>query len=274
MLRHDRRRFLQALAVLAGTAGTPEASDAAGAVSSREAGEASSRTASGSGLIVVTTPRGNIGRQVLERLLQSGSRIRVVDRDPSRLPEHVRQRVEIVAGSHADSSVVNRAFKGADAVFWVCPPDPRSDSVEKAYLEFTRPACEAIRSHRVERVVSVSALGRGTELAKHAGYVTASLAMDDLLASTGAHFRALTMPSFMDNLLRQVEPIRAQGVFFSPISGDLKAPTCATRDIGAAATKLLLDRSWTGRGSVAVLGPEDLSFNDMARIMSDVLGKP
>ncbi|MBX5460455.1 MAG: NmrA family transcriptional regulator, partial [Steroidobacteraceae bacterium] len=36
----------------------------------------------------------------------------------------------------------------------------------------------------------------------------------------------------------------------------------------------LRDSSWTGRGSVAVLGPEDLSFNDMARIMSDVLGKP
>lgn len=100
-------------------------------------------------------------------------------------------------------------------------------------------------------------------MAKRAGYVTASLAMDDLLASTGAHFRALTMPSFMDNLLRQVEPISTRGVFFSPISGDRKLPTCATRDIAAAAVKLLRDRSWTGRGGVAVRGPEDLSFNDL-----------
>jgi len=36
---------------------------------------------------------------------------------------------------------------------------------------------------------------------------------------------------------------------------------------------LLLDSSWSGQGDVAVLGPEDLSFNDMAKIMSDVLGK-
>ncbi len=63
-------------------------------------------------------------------------------------------------------------------------------------------------------------------------------------------------------------------MFFSPIDGDLKAPTCATRDIAAAAAKLLLDGSWSGRGHVAVLGPEDLSFNDMAIIMSDVLDKP
>jgi uncharacterized protein YbjT (DUF2867 family) len=36
----------------------------------------------------------------------------------------------------------------------------------------------------------------------------------------------------------------------------------------------LLDASWSGREHVAVLGPEDLSFNDMARTMSDVLGTP
>ena len=41
-----------------------------------------------------------------------------------------------------------------------------------------------------------------------------------------------------------------------------------------AATKLLIDTTWSGNGHVAVLGPEDLSFNDIAKIMSDVLGKP
>jgi uncharacterized protein YbjT (DUF2867 family) len=37
---------------------------------------------------------------------------------------------------------------------------------------------------------------------------------------------------------------------------------------------LLLESSWSGLGYTAVLGPEDLSFNDMAAIISDVLGKP
>jgi uncharacterized protein YbjT (DUF2867 family) len=125
---------------------------------------------------------------------------------------------------------------------------------------------------RTNAEVGISALGRG--LGMNAGYVTASLAMDDLTASTGVNFRALTMPSFMDNLLRQTAPIKSQGMFFSPISGDLKAPTCATRDIAAVATRLLRDHSWSGQGSVPVLGPEDLSHNDMAQIMSEVLGTP
>jgi uncharacterized protein YbjT (DUF2867 family) len=77
----------------------------------------------------------------------------------------------------------------------------------------------------------------------------------------------------MDNVLRQVAPIKNQGVFFGINSPDRKSPTCATRDIAAAASRLLLDRSWSGNGHVAVLGPEDLSYNDMAEIISDVLDK-
>src|SRR5437016_10233183 len=78
----------------------------------------------------------------------------------------------------------------------------------------------------------------------------------------------------MDNLLRQVQAIKNQGAFFLPLSGDLKQPSACTRDIAATAAKLLLDQSWSGVGSFPVLGPEDLSYNDMARIISEVLGKP
>lgn len=141
-------------------------------------------------------------------------------------------------------------------------------------MDFTRPACVAFARHRIERVLGISALGRNTPWAEHAGLVTASLKMDDLIATTGVSYRALANPSFMDNLLRQVEAIKTQGAFFLPISGKLKQPSACTRDIAATAARLLLDRSWSGVGSVPVLGPEDLSYDDMARIMSEVLDKP
>jgi uncharacterized protein YbjT (DUF2867 family) len=225
-------------------------------------------------MIVITAPTGDIGHQVLENVLHRGEPIRVIARDPAKLSEHIRERVEIVQGSHGDSNVVNQAFAGADSLFWLVPPDPQAQSVEAAYVDFTRPASDAIKRQGVKRVVDITALGRGTAVAGSAGYVTASLAMDDLFAGTGVAFRAVTNPSFMDNLLRQAEAIKNQGLFFSPIDGDRKLPACATRDIAAVAAKLLLDQSWSGHDHVAVLGPEDLSFNDMARIMTEVLGKP
>jgi uncharacterized protein YbjT (DUF2867 family) len=48
----------------------------------------------------------------------------------------------------------------------------------------------------------------------------------------------------------------------------------AAREIALSGAKLLLDRSWTDQGGLAVPGPEDLSFDDMAAIMTDVIGKP
>jgi uncharacterized protein YbjT (DUF2867 family) len=61
--------------------------------------------------------------------------------------------------------------------------------------------------------------------------------MEDLIASTGASYRGVANPSFMDNILRQAAPIKSKGVFFSPIDGDRKMLTCATRDIAAVAAR-------------------------------------
>lgn len=262
----DRRQFLGGLALGAGTGlamslGFSPLANATNHITDRR--------------IVVTAPTGNIGSQVLANLLASSSdaKIRVIVRDPSRLPAQVLEQVDVIQGSHSDASVIDQALEGASSLFWLCPPDPRAESVMSAYVDFTRPACEAIQRNGVGSVVSISALGRGTPMAANAGYVTASLAMDDLIASTGVGLRALTMPSFMDNIARQVSSISEQGRFFLPIDGDLKLPSVATRDIASAATELLLDPTWRSQEEVPVLGPEDISFNEMARIMSDVLDK-
>ena len=223
-------------------------------------------------MLVITSPTGQIGRQALDRVLDHGEPIRVIARDPRRLPAQVRKRVDVVHGSHADPDVVEHAFAGADAVFLLVPPDPHAKSLEAAYPDFTRPACDSFKNQRIERVVGVSALGRG--VTDNAGHVSASLATDDLIASTGVSYRALTMPSFMDNLLWQIEAIKNQGAFFSPLSAARKMPACATRDIATVAAALLLDSCWSGAGSVPLLGPEDLSLNDMAQIMSEVLRRP
>ncbi|GIF15161.1 NAD(P)H-binding protein [Actinoplanes teichomyceticus] len=226
-------------------------------------------------MIVVTAPTSRIGSQLLGDLLAAGAEVRVIARDPARLRPDVRDRVDVVTGSHGDAEVVDAAFAGAESVFFLPPPDPHAAELRSVYLDFVAPAREAFGKRGVARVVGVSALGRGTPMAANAGHVTLSLEMDDVIAGSGVAYRALAMPSFMDNLLHQVEAIR-QGRFFGPLPAELAAPTCATRDIAATAARLLLDGSWAGTGfaEVPVLGPADLSAADQARIMSEVLGRP
>lgn len=229
-------------------------------------------------MIVITTPTGQIGSQLLNTLLSEaprrGEELRVIARDPGKLPDAVHAGADVIAGSHGETEVVDRAFAGADAVFWVAPSNPRAASLEDAYSGFTRAAARAFTTHGVGHVVGVSALGRGTPVADRAGLVTASLAMDDLIAGTGVAYRALTNPSFMENLLRQVPSIRDHGMFTDTVAADREAPTAATRDIAVTAANLLLDRSWTGTDETPVMGPEDLSAHGMARILSDVLDYP
>lgn len=221
-------------------------------------------------MIVVTTPTGNIGHHVVQHLLDANEAVRVIVRDPGKLPEAAHDRVEIIEGSHGDAAVVDRAFDGAEAVFWVAPPTS-SETLDDTYINFTRPAADAIHRHGVPRVVVVTALGRGTEWQDRAGLVTASIRMVDLLNETGAAVRGLAMPGFMENALQQVEVIK-QGQMFGPLDPEKKVPHTATRDMGAAAARLLRDRSWTGQEDISLLGPEDLSFNEIATIVSEVLG--
>ena len=57
-------------------------------------------------MIVITTPTGRIGRQVLNTVLDSTEAIRVIVRDPSHLDPKIRERVEVVQGSHDDINVL------------------------------------------------------------------------------------------------------------------------------------------------------------------------
>ena len=225
-------------------------------------------------MIVLTTPTGKIGSQVLKNLLAANAGVRVVVRDPAKLALEVHKRVEIVQGSMDDEQVLMRALEGAESVFHVVAPSFAADDVMESYLRFARPAARAIESQGVKRVVAVSALGRGTSLSRNAGPITACLAKDEEIEKTGVHYRALWCPGFMENMLMQLQALKHQGKFFLPASPDKKLPLVATRDIAASGTRLLLDPSWTGQGGLAVLGPEDLSFNDMAAIMTETLGKP
>jgi uncharacterized protein YbjT (DUF2867 family) len=222
-------------------------------------------------MIVITAPTGQIGSKLVTSLLRQGEPVRLVVRDPGKLPAEVRERAEIVVGSHRERDVLDRALDGADALFWLMPAAATASSPYEAYVTASIPGADAVVRHAVPRVVIVSALGRGAQI--YAGHISASHAMEDLFRSTGAHVRALALPTFMDNILRQVATIPT-GVVSGTLPDGFTMPWIATKDIAALAAGYLVDRTWTGQDPVEVLGGEDLSYQDIAAILTDVLGTP
>jgi uncharacterized protein YbjT (DUF2867 family) len=222
-------------------------------------------------MIALTTPTGNVGSQLLAELLNADTEpLRVIVRDPSRLPDMMRDQVQVVAGSHDDPAVLDQALDGADGLFWLVPPSMRASSGEEYYLSFTRPAVEAIRRHQVGHVVAISSAGWNWP--HPAGVLSAAHVMDAELERSGAAYRSLGVPFFMENLLRPLPEMTSEGTLSLPLSPDRALPTIATQDIAATAAKLLLKRTWKGTDQIPVFGPDHLAPNEMAAIIGDVLG--
>lgn len=221
-------------------------------------------------MIVITAPTSTIGSQVLDRIV-GHAELRVVARDASRLPQNVREQVDVVSGSHADPTTIRAALDGADTVFWLVPPDPHADDVVDYYRQFTAPFCNAVAQHKVRRIVYVTSLGRGYP--HHVGHLSAALAMDDMIEQTTVAYRALRMPFFMENLLGQLDAIK-HGALYLPNDVERILLTVATRDIADIAARELSDETWDDQRSVPGVGPDNLSPQQMAAVISDVLERP
>ncbi|MGW5721324.1 NAD(P)H-binding protein [Amycolatopsis sp. NPDC003865] len=223
-------------------------------------------------MIVVTTPTGQVGRRLVRDLLAAGSKVKVVVRDPARLDDDVREQVDVVEGSHADPAVLDAALPGAAALFWLVPPNPAAASADEHYRTFARAGGEAVRRHGVGHVVAVSSAGHGWP--KPAGVLSAAFAMDAELQESGAAYRAVSPPFYLENLLGQLPAIRERGVFSLTCAGDRPLATIATRDIAGTAAGLLTDLSWTGQADLPLFGPDRLTPDGMAGVLGEELGRP
>ena len=73
-------------------------------------------------------------------LLRQHKPLRLIVRDPDRLPAEIRGQAEIIVGSHHDRDVLDHALDGADALFWLMPSDPTASSAGPSQLHGQHPA--------------------------------------------------------------------------------------------------------------------------------------
>jgi DNA-3-methyladenine glycosylase II len=196
-------------------------------------------------MIVVATPTGPIGQQVIDLLLRNGAPVRVTGSDPSSLAPEVRQRVEVVQGMPSDLSVAIEALAGAVSLFWHRSGIP------------TPHVWEAIQGQDVQRVVVVTGQDSGT-----------------FSPAAETRCRTLRLPFVLEDLLDQVDSVVVQGRFTLPYPADRPLATVAAADVASAAVGLLLDDTWTGQEEVALTGPDKLTPDQLAQVMSKVLERP
>jgi uncharacterized protein YbjT (DUF2867 family) len=219
--------------------------------------------------VVITTPTGTIGRLVLEHLFRQGYPPIVIHRDPARVESLVRRGARLVRGSLDDPDVIATACQGADAVLWVSPANPLTTYVVDQCRRFAEAAETAFRRTGPIRVVNISSCGarNSSGVGPAKGLHIVEEALNRSLKDV-THLRA---GYYFENFL--IHPLLDKGRFSLPVPGNTQVPMVANRDIATIATRILLDRAWSGLRYLGVDGPELLSFEDAAAALSRGLGR-
>jgi uncharacterized protein YbjT (DUF2867 family) len=185
--------------------------------------------------ILVTGGTGNVGRLVVEQLLQAGVIVRVVSRKPGMVPSG---KVEVFPGDLAESESLRPALQGVDRMYLFPFPATASDVVRLA--EHTG----------VRRVVTLSSGAVTT------GYDTNfHLPVEQAVEASGMEWTHVRPGEFMLNNLWLWGPsIRAERVVREPFPDRAGYPV-HERDIADVATAALLQDGHQG-AAYTLYGPE------------------
>lgn len=223
--------------------------------------------------IVVTTPTGNIGHEVVNHLLEAGAEVAVIVRDPAKLKPEVRERVTVYQGDLYDAALVQKATEGADALFWLTPPNYNAPDWKASYVQAGAVAVGAIVANRIPYVMHVSSAG--ADRPSGWGPVSFVHLVENALNETDANVLHLRPGYFYENLLSNVATIKTQGAIYSPVPASISCPMIATKDIAAVAAHRLLARDWTDTEIMGLHGPAaQPSFGEAAAIIGEAIGKP
>jgi uncharacterized protein YbjT (DUF2867 family) len=102
-------------------------------------------------MILITGASGNIGKEVLRQMTQTGSKVRATFQSPSSAAS-APSGVEIAIMDYNKPETVRAALKGVERVFLVGPPTQNLPALE-------RKAMDEIKHSEVRHVVKLSAMG-------------------------------------------------------------------------------------------------------------------
>lgn len=216
--------------------------------------------------ILVTGATGQIGRQLVQQLVQRGASVRALVRDPAKAD--FPSSVELQQGDLLDPDSLRRAYRGVSTLFLLNAVAPD---------EFTQGlvALNLAKEAGIERLVHLSVIhsDRYLNVPHFAGKYGVERVIEDL----GFSATILRPAYFMENDLTVLDVVREHGVYPMPVGGKGLA-MISTSDIAEIAAIELVRRNGAAGPEPLerynLVGPDTLTGEDMAAIWSAVLGRP
>lgn len=212
--------------------------------------------------ILVTGATGNIGAFVVSKLQNKKANFVSLVRTEEKADAFLERGLKAVVGDFADKESLSRALVGVEKVFLLSVTSPEAPRLQGNLVE-------AAHEAGVSHIVKISSLGTSPD--SNIGIARYHAAIEEHIVSSGMKYTFLRPQSFTQNLIFDSETIREQGAIYAQM-GDGKIAMVDARDIAAVAVEALLNDGHIGK-IYDLTGPEALSYNEIAGIFTEVLGK-
>jgi uncharacterized protein YbjT (DUF2867 family) len=213
---------------------------------------------------------GNTGKAVAETLLGQKKKVRVVLHDAAKGKAWSEAGADVAVADVDDGAALERAFSGAEGVYVLLPPNFSSSHVRVDNSRRTHTIAAAVEAARVPHVVLLSSIG--AQQSEGTGPVLGLRDAETVFSRAKADTTFVRAAYFMENWGGSLHAVE-QGVLPTFLIADKAIPMVATRDIGAAAARLLAEGA-NGMRIIELAGPREYTPRDAAAAVGRIVGKP
>ncbi len=213
--------------------------------------------------ILITGATGNVGIEVMKSLQNTNHQfdiyagVRNFKEDSIKLSNY---QVKFSLFDFTDFRTYHTALEGCDVVFLLRPP--QISAVEKYF----KPIIDICKDSGVKHIVFLSV--QGVEKSK----LIPHYKIEKLILESGIPYTFLRPAYFMQNFTTTLRnDLVNKNRIYLP-AGKAKFTLIDVRDIGLVAAEILTKTSQHINKSYALTSKEKLTFSEMAKILSDVLG--
>ncbi|WP_242141105.1 NmrA family NAD(P)-binding protein [Sphingomonas sp. TREG-RG-20F-R18-01] len=215
--------------------------------------------------ILVTGATGNVGRNVVEQLLNRGADVRALVRDKSKA--NFPASVDIAQGDLLDVDALRSAMSGVSTLFLL--NGVVADEYTQALV-----ALAVAREAGIERIVYLSVIH--SDVYVNVPHFAGKFGVERMIEQIGLNATILRPAYYMDNEITIRDVVTGYGIYPMPIGAKGLAMIDA-RDVGEIAAIELIRREQSATPlpltRINVVGPDTLTGTDAAAIWADVLGR-
>ena len=207
--------------------------------------------------VLVTGATGNTGSLLVPALLRAGVDVRILVRDEAKAKPLKDLGAEVVLGDLDKPETILPAVKNVDKIYLLTWNG-------ETQLQQAKNVIDAAKKSGNPHIVRHSMWGSENSRIIKQGYK-----IEEILKASGLPWTILKPTFYMQNTMMAAQTISSDGVIYWDMK-DGKLGMIDVRDIADAAFAVITGKGHEGKEYI-LTGPEAISFNDVAKIFSNVL---